>query len=125
MIEQEYDLKVERRLQAQAITAYLEALRVQRPMVGRETVLKRIAKAEKAVAVAEEKGLWLKAMDAMERLSNHQRVLAELDQVQSIELLEERFIEVAADYSERKGLSYATWRYMDVPPKVLKAAGIQ
>jgi hypothetical protein len=125
MTDRDYDQTVERRLQAQAITAYLEALRAQKPTVSREVVLKRIEKAEKALIEAEEKGLWLRAMDAMERLAQHQRTLAELDTIGSIEHLEQRFIEVAKDYGDRKELSYETWRYMNVPPKVLKAAGIQ
>lgn len=125
MTDREYDLTVERRLQAQSITAYLEALRVQKPTVSRDTLIRRIEMAEKAVAEAEEKGLWLRAMDAVERLSQHQRTLAELDRQGSINDLERRFIEVAKDYSDRKSLSYETWRYMNVPPKVLKAAGIE
>ena len=125
MSEVDYDLTVERRLQAQTITAYLEALRAPKPTTSRETLLKRMEKAEKALIAAEEKGLWLKAMDVMERLAKHQQTLNELDRQGSIEDLERRFIEVAKDYSDRKGLSYETWRYMEVPPKVLQAAGIQ
>lgn len=121
----EYDAAVERRLQAQLITNYLTALRAQKPTVSREVLLGRIAKAEKALIKAEEKGLWLKAMDAMERLSKHQATLAELDRQGSIEDLESRFVEIAKDYSDRKGLSYETWRYMQVPAKVLKEAGIE
>lgn len=37
---------------------------------------------------------------------------------------EAEFIQVAADYSERKGLTYAAWRQVGVPAAVLKQAGI-
>ena len=38
--------------------------------------------------------------------------------------LERGFINNAKPYSERKGISYAAWREMKVPPRILKAAGI-
>lgn len=38
--------------------------------------------------------------------------------------LEEAFVSVAAAYSDRKGLSYDTWREVGVPAAVLKKAGI-
>ena len=37
---------------------------------------------------------------------------------------EASFIEVAAAYGERKGLTYEAWRSIGVAPRVLKAAGI-
>jgi hypothetical protein len=41
-----------------------------------------------------------------------------------LEELEAAFIEVAAGYGERKGLTYEAWRSIGVAPRVLKAAGI-
>ena len=38
--------------------------------------------------------------------------------------LEAAFIEVAAEYGERKGIDYATWREAGVPADVLQKAGI-
>lgn len=38
--------------------------------------------------------------------------------------LEQGFIDHATAYSERKGITYAAWREMKVPPGILKAAGI-
>jgi hypothetical protein len=38
--------------------------------------------------------------------------------------LEAGFVESAADYSRRRGISYAAWREIGVPSAVLKAAGI-
>ena len=38
--------------------------------------------------------------------------------------LEADFVSAARSYSERKGISYAAWRAVGVPPAVLKKAGI-
>ena len=38
--------------------------------------------------------------------------------------LEQGFIDHASSYGERKGITYAAWREMKVPPSILKAAGI-
>lgn len=41
-----------------------------------------------------------------------------------IEALEERFVEVAANFAERKGVSYQAWREIGVPAAVLRRAGV-
>jgi len=38
--------------------------------------------------------------------------------------LEDRFVDIASSYSYRKRISYAAWREIGVPARVLKAAGI-
>ena len=38
--------------------------------------------------------------------------------------LEQEFVDAAAAYSARKGISYAAWRELGVEPGVLKRAGI-
>lgn len=44
--------------------------------------------------------------------------------VLKMEELTESFVAVAASFAKRKGISYAAWREMGVPPKILKEAGI-
>jgi len=39
--------------------------------------------------------------------------------------LEKAFVKAAAPYSERKGITYATWREVGVPAAVLEKAGIR
>lgn len=39
--------------------------------------------------------------------------------------LEQGFVDAAAAYSTRKGISYAAWRELGVEPAVLKRAGIK
>lgn len=43
---------------------------------------------------------------------------------EDISELEAGFVEVAAEYSDRKGISYSAWRQIGVEASVLKAAGL-
>jgi hypothetical protein len=52
---------------------------------------------------------------------------AELESMMAADDLEElsgEFTEIAAHYSERRGISYAAWREAGVPAAVLRDAGI-
>lgn len=54
-------------------------------------------------------------------------LLDELDGATStvdLDGLEKEFIENAAPYSQRKGISYAAWRELGVSASVLRSAGI-
>jgi hypothetical protein len=51
--------------------------------------------------------------------------LAQKDRALDHAALEAAFIEVAARFSERKGIRYETWREVGVEPSVLRAAGVR
>lgn len=46
------------------------------------------------------------------------------DAANGLEELEAEFVAVARSYAARKGISYAAWRHMGVPARVLADAGI-
>ena len=50
--------------------------------------------------------------------------LSQLQTKMDLAPLERAFIEVAAEYSSRKGVSKHAWREVGVPAEVLKRAGI-
>ncbi len=50
--------------------------------------------------------------------------LANMDNAVDVTAVEGAFVEAAAGYAERKGISYAAWRELGVPADVLKRAGI-
>lgn len=54
-----------------------------------------------------------------------EKALAELDDAADMADLESGFVEHAAAYSDRKGISYTAWREYGVPAKVLRSAGIK
>lgn len=114
----------EGRAQGRAIREYLEALDAHKPKPGRkrtpDSIKKRLAKIDGEFESA----------DAMKRLHLTQERLdleAELsssDDGVDLSELETGFIKVAAEYSQRKSISYAAWRAQGVSAATLKAAGI-
>jgi hypothetical protein len=59
-----------------------------------------------------------------ERMVLEEELAAADGNADELEELEAAFIEVAAAYGERRGLTYEAWRSIGVAPRVLKAAGI-
>jgi hypothetical protein len=107
-----------------AVRNYLEALRNNKPKRGRRRTRESIA--ARLAAIENE----LDAADPMNelRLRQERRDLqAELSSIgEKVDLtaLESGFISVAKSYSQRQGISYATWREIGVDAAVLKKAGI-
>ncbi len=54
-----------------------------------------------------------------------QRALDDLDTVADMEALEAGFVEYAAAYSDRKGITWTAWREAGVPAATLRSAGIK
>jgi hypothetical protein len=114
----------EGRTQSRSIAAYLEALETHKPKRGRkrtpDSIDKRLTAIDKALETA----------NPIKRLSLIQERLDLLNEKESLEgnvdlsAFEDEFVSAAAGYSERKGISYAAWRSMGVPPAILKRAGI-
>ncbi len=114
----------EGRNQGRSVRRYLEALDAHRPKRGRkrtpDSMRKRLDKIDVELASA----------DPLKRLQLIQERLdltAELEAAsEKVDLsgLEKEFVDAAAAYSARKGISYAAWRELGVEPGVLKRAGI-
>ena len=72
----------------------------------------------------------LESANPIKRLSLIQERLDLLSEKETMEgnvdlsAFEDEFVSAAKGYSERKGISYAAWRELGVPPAVLKRAGI-
>jgi len=114
----------EGRNQGRAVRRYLEALDAHKPKRGRkrtaESMQKRLDRIDAELASA----------DPLHRL---QLIQERLDLKQDLEAagrtvdlsgFEQDFVDAAAAYSKRKGISYAAWRELGVEPAVLKRAGI-
>jgi uncharacterized protein YicC (UPF0701 family) len=114
----------EGREQGRAVRAYLEALDSHKPKRGRKRTSDSVEKRLSAIASQ------VKIADAMTRLlllQEQKDLQSELSSMESgfdLSQIEAEFIEVAAEYSERKGISYSVWRDMGVAASVLRAAGI-
>lgn len=114
----------EGRSQGRAVRVYLEALEANKPKRGRKRTTDSIQKRIDAIDTK------LETADALQRLlltQERENLEAELASVGSgVDLteLEAAFVEVAAEYGAKKGISYGTWRAAGVSAATLKAAGI-
>ena len=107
------------RRESAAIKTYLESLQVTKKR-GRRPSPERVDELNEQAASEPDP---LKRLELVQKRLDVERQLAAptVDR----EGLEAGFVEYAASYGERKGISYAAWREVGVPASVLKAAGIR
>jgi hypothetical protein len=112
------------RTEGRAVREYLDALRTNKPKRGRkrtpDSINARLARIEEELMVAD-------PLDELRLVQERRNLTRELETMSSgvdISALEADFIKVAKSYSERQGISYATWRDVGVEAAVLKSAGI-
>jgi hypothetical protein len=111
------------RREGRAVKGYLEALAGRRP--GRPVTPERLRGkvddlAERIAAEADP----LKALELRQARLDAEAALARAEVTEDFAALEAAFVEHAASYSERKGISYPAWREAGVPADVLRRAGI-
>ena len=114
---------VKGRAEAKAITNYLEALASRRPgrPVTKESLEKRLSSLEERL-LAENNAL--KRVEMIQAKIEVEETLSAAQDSVDLTDLENEFAGVAADYSNRKGISYSAWRNVGVPASVLKKAGV-
>jgi hypothetical protein len=107
-----------------AVRNYLEALRSNKPKRGRkrtpDSIKARLAAIDAALPTAS-------AIEELHMTQERRDLQAELTATGTkvdIAGLESAFVQVAKGYSERQGISYATWRDIGIDAAVLKKAGI-
>ncbi len=112
------------RAEGRAVRDYLDALRANKPKRGRkrtaESISARLGAIDEQLADADplaELKLVQERMDLANELEN-------MGSGVDLSSLEDEFVNVAAGYSQRQGISYAAWREVGVDASVLKRAGI-
>jgi hypothetical protein len=112
------------RAEGKAVRDYLEGLRSSKPKRGRkrtpDTIRKRLEQIEVDLLDAN-------PLDELKLVQERHDLTKELESTgTTVDLgaLEARFVEVARSYSQRQGISYASWREVGVEAAVLKRAGI-
>lgn len=112
------------REEGRVVRRYLEGLEASRPRRGRRRtpagIQRRIREIDSQLESADPLGrlhLTQQRKDLVEELSRS-------DSGNDLSELEREFAKVAASYSERKGITYGTWRAAGVPASVLQSAGI-
>lgn len=112
------------RTEGRAVREYLDALRSNKPKRGRkrtpDSINARLATIEQELMEAD-------ALEELRLVQERRNLTRELETMSTgvdISALEADFVKVAKSYSQRQGISYATWRDVGVEASVLKSAGI-
>lgn len=111
------------RLEARSIKAYLNALDARKPgrPVTRESLEHRLAKVNSKLEAEVDP---LKRLDLMQSKVDIEQTLANTEKNSNLEELAAGFVAHAKPYSDRKGITYTTWRQFGVPADLLRQAGI-
>lgn len=112
------------RRESRAIKAYLDALESRKPgrPVSKESLQKRLEKVNDKLEATDNP---LETVELIQSKLDIEKALGEVENARDMATLETGFVENAASYSERKGVSYTAWREFGVPAKVLREAGIK
>lgn len=114
------------REQNRIVRNYLVALETHKPKRGRkrslDSIEKRLAQINETVG---SEGDPLRRLALIQERGKLEEALAHQTESSDLAELEEAFKSIAADYSNRRGISYAAWREVGVPANILKDAGIQ
>ena len=114
----------EGRAQGRAVRVYLEALAANKPKRGRKRTSESITKRLDAIAAELVDADPLKQLQLTQEQLDLQAELDTTDVVVDLSTLEKDFVAAAGPYARRKGIGYAAFRSVGVPPSVLRAAGI-
>ena len=110
-----------------AIREYLKALEQNAPRRGRKRTPDGIRRQLASVTAEMEGATITRQLDMVQQRIDLETELEALEQAGAIDLsaLEANFVDHAASYGGRRGISYAAWREVGVSAATLKAAGIR
>ncbi len=111
------------RRESKAISNYLGAIQSRKPgrKVTRESLETRLAGIDDRIAAEQNP---LKRVELVQSKLDSQKALQLMGESQDEGEVEQGFIENAAAYSDRKGITYGAWREAGVPAAILKKAGV-
>ena len=112
------------RKETRAVKAYLKALDGKKPgrPVTKESLELRVKAAQEQINETEDP---LRRLEWTQRRLDLEKQLSEYEGKDDMEAIEAEFVEHAASYSVRKGISYTAWREVGVPASVLRQAGVK
>jgi len=111
---------------AAAVRRYLVALEKHQPRRGRPRTPKTLEDRLRKLDAEYEQADPLRRLHLEQRRLDVQRELDELiaSRGEAPAELEDDFAAVAADYAQKHGITYAAWRRLGVPARVLRKAGL-
>jgi hypothetical protein len=113
------------RIEGRVVRNYLEALTTNAPKRGRPRTLATI---DRRLAGIEDEMSTADAVRRLKLVQERRDLHAERERLsapQDLPALEDAFVEIAASYSARLGISYQSWREIGVPANVLARTGIE
>ena len=111
-------------LEGRAVREYLDALRANKPKRGRKRTPDSVTRRLEAIDTELESADALGELRLVQERRDLQLELEAMGDGVDMDALEQAFVSVADSYSNRQGISYASWREVGVPAAVLKRAGI-
>lgn len=115
----------EGRAQGKAVRDYLTAIEQERKpgrRRDRSVVERRIGQIQATIDGESDPA---KRVELIQRRLDLEQQLIQMADEAEVGELEDAFVEIAAEYSQRKGISYPAWREAGVPAAVLKRAGVR
>ena len=113
------------RAQGRAVREYLAALEQEKKpgrKLDKPTIEARIKEVQERMDAEPDPA---KRVDLIQRRLDLEERLVNLQEEPDLAALEKDFVKAAAEYSDRKGISYSAWREAGVPASALKQAGIR
>jgi hypothetical protein len=123
MSKEHKDALAQGRLEARSVKAYLDALghkKRGRP-VTKVSLEKKLSTIDSKLKSEPNP---LKRLDLMQARADIEKAVGTIGNTVDPEELAAGFVAHAKSYSQRKGISYSTWRQFGVPAEVLRKAGI-
>lgn len=124
MSDQHKAALAEGRSEGRIVREYLEAIRSNKGRPGRKRTPESVTRRLKAIETELTNASPVRELELIQERLDLTAALERLNSKVDPATIESKFVKVAADYSRRKGLSYAAWRSVGVDPVVLKKAGI-
>jgi len=112
------------REQGRLVRRYVDALEANRPKRGRKRTLDTVSRRLEEVEQLLEAAQGLDRVHLIQERMDLRSEMAVKSTVVDLSELEKGFVDAAADYGRRKGITYAAWREAGVPTSVLSKAGI-
>jgi hypothetical protein len=115
----------EGRASGRVVRDYLSALELNRPKRGRKRTAESIVERLEQIELALPTSPPLVRLKLVQDRIDLRQELEVLESKADMTAEEDAFVDVAAGYSARKGISYDAWRELGVPTDVLRRAGIK
>lgn len=113
------------RAQGRAVRDYLAALEQGRKpgrKLDRATIEKRLPEVQSRI---DDEPDPTKRVELIQKRLDLEERLVDMQDEPDLDALEKGFVDAAAEYSERRGISYSAWREAGVPAATLRDAGVR